>query len=87
MTTYRKYFIRYSTACTIARRMQYLHEPLETACREAVTELFDGGGMGGVVALDDEGNGSSPFRDLLPLSDPLYSSNVPELPWNVPWSY
>ncbi|KAG6878544.1 hypothetical protein C0993_004442 [Termitomyces sp. T159_Od127] len=51
------YFIRLNTAVTIARRIQYLHEPLEAAAQTAVEDLRVEGGSGGVIALDDLGNG------------------------------
>jgi isoaspartyl peptidase/L-asparaginase-like protein (Ntn-hydrolase superfamily) len=37
--------------------MKYLHQSVDKASRESVKELFDEGGMGGVIALDNNGNG------------------------------
>ncbi len=37
--------------------MKYLHEPLSTAAKASVEELRRDGGIGGVIALDNEGNG------------------------------
>ena len=54
-----QYFIRLSTASTIARRMRYLGEPLQQAAEAAVGDLYHDGAAGGVVALDGAGNGES----------------------------
>ena len=54
-----QYFIRLSTASDIARRVKYLHEPLTLAAGHAVEDLCREGGIGGVIALDDLGNGES----------------------------
>lgn len=52
-----QYFIRQNTAVTLARRVQYLGEPLHRAARWVVDALDKEHGAGGVVALDNEGNG------------------------------
>ena len=52
-----QYFIRLATASTIARRMKYLHEPLSIAAKACVEELRRDGGIGGVIVLDNAGNG------------------------------
>lgn len=46
-----------ATASTIGRRMRYLHEPVHKAAKHCVEELRQNGGMGGVIALDNKGNG------------------------------
>ncbi|KAF9047298.1 asparaginase [Panaeolus papilionaceus] len=56
------YFIRYATASTIARRVQYLGESLQQAASQAVQELYEGGGLGGVIALDRDGNVAMPLN-------------------------
>ncbi|KAI0063531.1 asparaginase [Artomyces pyxidatus] len=56
------YFIRQNTASTIARRMQYLHEPLHKAARWAVEALRKDGGDGGVIAIDSSGNVAMPLN-------------------------
>ncbi|KAG6854047.1 hypothetical protein C0991_011025 [Blastosporella zonata] len=56
------YFIRLATAATIARRVQYLHESIETATQTAVEDLLAEGGIGGVIALDDLGNVAMPLN-------------------------
>ncbi|KAG5646287.1 hypothetical protein DXG03_003884 [Asterophora parasitica] len=56
------YFIRLATASTIARRVEYLHEPLDKAAKTAVQDLFAEGGFGGVIALDDQGNVTTPLN-------------------------
>lgn len=45
--------------------MKYLHEPLAKAARHCVEELRRDGGVGGVIALDNQGNGTFPRRLLL----------------------
>jgi hypothetical protein len=52
-----KYFIRHAAAATIAHRVRYLHEPLEKAANRVVKDLLDAGGIGGVIALDNNGHG------------------------------
>lgn len=37
--------------------MKYLHEPVERAAKVCVEELRRDGGVGGVIALDNAGNG------------------------------
>jgi L-asparaginase / beta-aspartyl-peptidase len=39
--------------------MQYLGESLADASQYVIDDLFDEGGMGGVIALDRDGNGMS----------------------------
>ncbi|PPQ99735.1 hypothetical protein CVT24_009718 [Panaeolus cyanescens] len=56
------YFIRHATASTIARRVQYLGESLEQAASHAVQDLYKGGGLGGVICLDSEGNVALPLN-------------------------
>ncbi|THH12500.1 hypothetical protein EW146_g7637 [Bondarzewia mesenterica] len=56
------YFIRRNTASTIARRMQYLHEPLSKAAKYVVKDLRSVGGDGGVIAVDNEGNVAMPLN-------------------------
>jgi beta-aspartyl-peptidase (threonine type) len=53
----RQYFIRQNTAATLAHRMQYLNEPVHKAAREVVEALRREEGVGGVIALDNQGNG------------------------------
>ena len=56
------YFIRQAAASTIARRMQFLDESLAKASQTVVDDLFVQGGLGGVIALDREGNYSLPLN-------------------------
>ncbi|EPQ57564.1 asparaginase [Gloeophyllum trabeum ATCC 11539] len=56
------YFIRLATASTIARRMKLLNEPLAKAAKVAVEDLRTDGGVGGVIALDREGNVAMPMN-------------------------
>jgi len=55
-------FIRLNTAATLAHRMQYLGEPLSKAARWVVEALRKEHGDGGVIALDDEGNVTTPLN-------------------------
>lgn len=52
-----QHFIRQNTAATLAHRMQYLGEPLHKAAQWVVGALHKEHGAGGVIALDNEGNG------------------------------
>lgn len=52
-----QYFIRLNTASTLARRMRYLGESVRKAGRYVVEELRADAGVGGLIALDDRGNG------------------------------
>jgi hypothetical protein len=52
-----QYFIRQNTAVTLAHRMQYLKEPVHKAARSVVEGLRRDEGVGGVIALDNQGNG------------------------------
>lgn len=52
-----QYFIRFSTASTLAHRMKFLHEPLAKAGRRVVEELRHNGGVGGLISLDEKGHG------------------------------
>lgn len=54
----RQYFIRQNTAATLAHRMQYLDEPVQKAAQSVVEALRREGGVGGVIALDNHGNGT-----------------------------
>ncbi|KAA1471715.1 asparaginase [Dentipellis sp. KUC8613] len=56
------YFIRQNTASTVARRMQYLGEPVQKAAKWVVEDLRKDGGMGGVIALDESGRVAMPLN-------------------------
>ncbi|KAG6908399.1 hypothetical protein DXG01_004828 [Tephrocybe rancida] len=80
------YFIRLATAATVARRVQYLHESLEDATRRAVEDLLTEGGIGGVIALDNLGNGI-PFV-ILKASEGLFTVPLTvAMPLNCPGMY
>jgi isoaspartyl peptidase/L-asparaginase-like protein (Ntn-hydrolase superfamily) len=57
MPLHSQYFIRLSTASTLARLMQHSHKSVKEAAESVVKELRNNGGLGGVVALDEAGNG------------------------------
>ncbi|TFK23734.1 N-terminal nucleophile aminohydrolase [Coprinopsis marcescibilis] len=50
------FFIRQATASTIASRMKLANETVEQASKWATEDLREVGGLGGVIALDNEGN-------------------------------
>ncbi|CAE6464011.1 unnamed protein product [Rhizoctonia solani] len=56
------YFIREATAVTLARRMRYQGQGLKSAAQQAVEDLRQAGGMGGVIALDNLGNVAMPMN-------------------------
>lgn len=56
------YFIRQATASTVARHMQLLGESLKDATERVVEDLLADGGIGGVIALDGEGNVAMPLN-------------------------
>ncbi|KAJ2933227.1 hypothetical protein H1R20_g3814, partial [Candolleomyces eurysporus] len=56
------FFIRQSTASTVARRMQLAGESVEDASEKVVRDLFSDGGIGGVIALDNRGNVAMPLN-------------------------
>lgn len=41
--------------------MRYLQESVDEAAKHCVEELRQNGGIGGVIALDSEGNGTPQF--------------------------
>lgn len=61
-----QYFIRLNTASTIGRRVRYERVSLETAARDAVDDLRKDGGVGGVIALDNHGNGKQYINSVFP---------------------
>ncbi|OAX40522.1 N-terminal nucleophile aminohydrolase [Rhizopogon vinicolor AM-OR11-026] len=56
------YYIRRAAASNIARRMQYLGESLAEATQNVIDDLFNEGGMGGIIALDKDGNVALPLN-------------------------
>lgn len=52
-----QYYIRHNAASKIAHRMQYLDESVEEATQHVVNDLFRDGGIGGIIAVDRQGNG------------------------------
>lgn len=52
-----QYFIRLNTASTIANRMKYDNDSVADAAISCVDDLRINGGIGGVIALDNEGHG------------------------------
>jgi len=56
------YFIRHAAAATIVHRVRYLNEPLDKAANRVLKNLSDDGGIGGVIALDNNGHVSMPLN-------------------------
>ena len=80
-----QYFIRQNTASTIARRMQYLNEPLKRTTQYVVDELRAADGDGGVIAIDDAGNGEYSFPHVSErIIDTVCSVYDSQLPRHVP---
>ncbi len=55
-----EYFIRTSAAHNIWSRMKYKGESLQEATDKALAEIKDLGGLGGLIALDADGNIATP---------------------------
>ncbi|KAK9701857.1 hypothetical protein K7432_011543 [Basidiobolus ranarum] len=66
-----EFFIRHSVAYNVCARMKHLGESVETAARNVVEELRKVQGVGGVVALDRNGNVAMPFN-----SDGMYRGYI-----------
>ena len=54
-----QYFIRRATAVSIVNRVRFGGESLKAASDNCIEELRVDGGLGGVIALDHEGNGKN----------------------------
>ncbi|KAI0036910.1 asparaginase [Vararia minispora EC-137] len=72
------YFIRQNTASTVARRMQYLGEPLHKSAQWVVDDLRVAGGDGGVIAIDDAGNVSMTLNCPGMYRGVIYEDGVPK---------
>ena len=57
-----EYFIRGVIAYDVAARMQYKNVPLQVAAKSAIQKVTSMGGLGGLIALDREGNIAMPFN-------------------------
>jgi beta-aspartyl-peptidase (threonine type) len=79
-----QYFIRQATGSTVARRMRYLHEHVEKACKHVVEDLRKDGGLGGVIAVDNQGNGTVALLQF-PLR--IVNAWIVAMPLNCPGMY
>lgn len=62
-TGHGEYFIRNSVAYDVVARMRYLNEDVKTAADSVIFgQLHKMGGVGGIIALDNEGNIAMPFN-------------------------
>ncbi len=57
-----EYFIKAAVAADISARMKYLGESLEMAARSAISDMGKLGGYGGVIAIDRDGNVTTPYN-------------------------
>jgi beta-aspartyl-peptidase (threonine type) len=55
-------FIRSTAAYSVSARMQYRNQAVAAAAEEAVDDIRGLGGVGGLIALDREGNLAMPYR-------------------------
>jgi L-asparaginase / beta-aspartyl-peptidase len=65
--------------------MQYLNEPVHKAAQSVVESLRREGGIGGVIALDDEGNGKGPTCMIEAIIEVM--SDIVATPLNCPGMY
>ncbi|KAG8704952.1 hypothetical protein FRC09_003237 [Ceratobasidium sp. 395] len=73
------YFIREATAVSLARRMQHQDQSLKDAADGVIEDLKQAGGMGGVIALDNKGNGGPRlFRSISHIKFALNSRDAAE---------
>jgi L-asparaginase / beta-aspartyl-peptidase len=56
-----EYFLRYTAASEVHARMKYLRESVEAASRAVIAEIEAGGGRGGLIAIDRNGELAMPF--------------------------
>ena len=84
LLTTRQYFIRYNAAAQIANRMQFLGEDVEKASGAIVQLLEENEGLGGVIALDSDGN--CMFLTRLAIS-PFSLLDIDALPMNSTGMY
>ena len=77
-----QYFIRYNAAANIADRMKFLGESVQKASASVVKTLGENEGIGGVIALDEQGNCEKSIIAFLSIIDtvadafPLNSSGM-----------
>lgn len=57
-----EYFMRVSAASSVAGRVRYGAETLETAAQGVIDEVSALGGKGGLISVDDEGNIATPYN-------------------------
>lgn len=55
--------------------MQFGHESMDKAAKACVSELKEAGGLGGVIALDNKGNGEQSPNVMLPIFEQLGCSH------------
>lgn len=72
-TGWGEFFIRTSAARTVAARYEYLGEDLKTATQNAILDIEELGGDGGMIALDKNGNVAMPFN-----TEGMYRGTVTE---------
>lgn len=55
-TGYGEYFMRVCASYSIFAKIRYCHQSLEEATQSTLKEIEDLGGLGGIIALDHQGN-------------------------------
>ncbi|KAI5123991.1 hypothetical protein M0805_006402 [Coniferiporia weirii] len=73
------YFIRYNAAANIADRMKFLGESLKKASKVVVKTLGENEGLGGVIALDGQGNYSLPMNSTGMYRGVITADGVPKV--------
>lgn len=67
--------------------MRFKNESLKKSAAWAVEALRVEGGLGGVIALDNKGNGSQVIPELIAFAYLFYSCHADELARDVSWYY
>mgnify|MGYP005848475615 CR=1 FL=1 len=57
-----EFFMRTLAAFNVSARIKYAHMPLKEAAEQALQEITDMKGLGGIIAVDHEGNIAVPFN-------------------------
>ena len=67
-------FIRLTAAYSVSARMRYRSQTVVEAAREAVDDIRDLGGIGGLISLDRDGNLAMPYHAV-----GMYRGSIDEL--------
>ena len=61
-TGHGEFFIKYQVAKEVCTRIEYLGQSLNEASSKVISELYDIGASGGLIAIDKSGNVAMPFN-------------------------